>query len=53
MGTMKMTEKKLDKLVEMIKIKLTETLGREPTEKELLAKLPVFMCNIDEAPSKR
>jgi hypothetical protein len=50
MGTMKMTEEKLDKFVEFIRNHLRKTLGREPTEKELVNSLPVLMCNIDEKP---
>ena len=35
---------RLDKLVEMIREQLTQELGREPTEKELVGRLPVFLC---------
>ena len=35
---------RLDKLVEMIREQLTQELSREPTEKELVDKLPVFLC---------
>ena len=34
----------LDKIVEVVRRQLTLELGREPTEKELVAKLPVFVC---------
>ena len=35
---------RLDKLVEMMREQLTQELGREPTEKELVDKLPVIVC---------
>lgn len=34
----------LDKFVEFFREHLTKELGREPTEKELVDKLPVFLC---------
>ena len=34
----------LDKFVEIFREHLTKELGREPTEKELVDKLPVFLC---------
>lgn len=40
-----MKKEKLEKLVEMIKDDLRNKLNREPTEKEIVEKLPLFLCN--------
>ena len=41
---MKQTRKQLDKLIEMVTKNLRERLKREPTEKEVVEKLPLFLC---------
>jgi hypothetical protein len=44
-----LSQEKLGKLAEMIRERLRKELGREPTQKELLKKLPVIVCT----PNKR
>ncbi len=41
---MELTDKKLNKLVEMVTKQLRKKLKREPTEKEIVEKLPLFLC---------
>lgn len=45
---MKLTDKQLDKLIEIVKKSLRERLKREPSEKEVVEKLPLFLCNNKE-----
>ena len=47
-GTMNITEEKLDKLIIFMREHLRKTLGREPTDMELINSLPVFICDINE-----
>ena len=44
-----LSQEKLGKLAKKIRDKLRKELGREPTQKELMKKLPVIICT----PSKR
>ncbi len=45
---MKLTKEKMNKLIEMVTNDLRKKLEREPTEKEVVDKLPVFLCNNKE-----
>ena len=45
---MKLTKKKMNKLIEIVTKSLRKRLKREPTEKEVVDKLPVFLCNNEE-----
>jgi hypothetical protein len=44
-----MTQEQLGKLAKLIRDRLRKDLGREPTQKEVLAKLPCIICT----PSKK
>ena len=45
---MKLTDKKLNKLVEIVTKDLRKKLKRDPTEKEIAEKLPLFLCKHDK-----
>jgi len=45
---MKLTDDKLNKLIELVKNQLRKKLKREPNEKEIVEKLPLFLCNNKE-----
>ena len=45
---MKLTDKQLSKLVEMVTEGLKKRLGREPTGEEVAGSLPLFLCKSDE-----
>ncbi len=38
----------MNKRIEIVKISLMNMLKREPTEKEVVDKLPEFLCNNEE-----
>jgi len=45
---MKLSGEKMNKLVEMVTEDLRKKLKREPTEKEIAEKLPIFLCDDKE-----
>ena len=45
---MKLDDKQLDKLIEMVTESLRKRLGREPTGEEVAGSLPLFLCRSGE-----